>query len=49
MTYLKERKNGEKVRARVAKKINDDDADNHQNIKFLLELGDGEFPTWFIK
>ena len=36
MTYLKERKNGEKVRARVSKKINDDDADNHQNINSYL-------------
>ena len=42
MTYLKEKENGEKVRARVVKKINDDDAANHHNIKFLLELGDGE-------
>ena len=42
MTYLKETENGEKVRARVVKKINDDDALNHQNIKFLVEPRDGE-------
>ena len=31
-------KNGEKLRAEVARKLNDWDSDNHQNIKFLLRI-----------
>ncbi len=34
---------GQQMRARVVRKIMDNDADNHQNIKFLLEIGPGEF------
>ena len=30
-------------RAKVIRKIIDQDAENHKNIKFLVELGDGEF------
>ncbi len=32
-----------RMRARVVRKIMDNDAHNHQNIKFLLENGAGEF------
>ena len=28
------------IRARIIQKINDADADNHQNIKFLCQVGD---------
>ena len=32
--------NGEKWRAKIARKLNDWDADNHKNIKFILDIGD---------
>ena len=32
--------NGEKLRAEVARKLNDWDSQNHKNIKFLLKIGD---------
>ena len=41
-TFLKDIENGQMIRAEVVKKINDLDAQNHQNIKFLLKLGDGD-------
>ena len=28
------------MRAKVARKLNDWDADNHKNIKFILDIGD---------
>ncbi len=31
------------MRARVVRKIMDNDAHNHQNIKFLFKIGSGEF------
>jgi hypothetical protein len=34
---------GQRMRARVVRKIMDNDAHNHQNIKFLLNIGAGEF------
>jgi hypothetical protein len=34
---------GQRMRARVVRKIMDNDAHNHQNVKFLLEIGAGEF------
>ena len=34
-TFLYEMENEEKLRAKVARKLNDWDADNHKNIKFF--------------
>jgi hypothetical protein len=42
VTFLRNTEDGQKVRAKIVRKINDDDAANHQNIKFLVELGDGD-------
>ena len=42
MTFLHERENGDRVRAQVVKKIIDHDAQNHQNIKMLIEIDDVE-------
>ena len=42
LTFIKEDAHGQKLRAKVIHKINDDDAANHQNIKFLLAMGDGD-------
>ena len=42
LTFIKEDSDGQKIRAKVVRKINDDDAANHQKIKFLLEMGDGD-------
>jgi hypothetical protein len=41
-TFLR-KVDGQQMRARVVRKIMDNDAHNHQNIKFLLEIGAGEF------
>jgi hypothetical protein len=41
-TFLHE-VDGQRMRARVVWKIMDNDAHNRQNIKFLLEIGAGEF------
>ena len=38
-TFLYEIENGEKLRTKVARKLNDWDADNHKNIKFILDIG----------
>jgi hypothetical protein len=35
-TYLKDMENGQRMRARVSQKIMDTDAENHQEIKFLI-------------
>jgi hypothetical protein len=40
LTFLKEQEDGTMIRAKVTKKINDLDTQNHQNIKMLLEIGD---------
>ena len=42
LSFLKELDDGQKVRAEVINKLNDMDSTNHQNIKFILKLGDGE-------
>ena len=39
-TFLYKMENGEKLRAKVARKLNNWDADNHKNIKFILDIGD---------
>ena len=43
VTFLREMENGEKYRAQVVRKILDNEALNHERIKFLVSLGDGEF------
>ena len=42
LSFLKTLKDGQVVRAEVIKKLNDMDAQNHQSVKFILKLGDGE-------
>ena len=42
LTFIRETEDGQKLRAKIVRKIKDDDAANHQNIKFLVELGDGD-------
>ena len=42
LTFLKEQENGDVIHAKVEKQVMDKDAKNHKNIKFLLNLGDGE-------
>jgi hypothetical protein len=42
LTFLKTTDDGQTMRAKVVRKIRDQDADNHQKIKFLIEVGDGE-------
>ena len=44
MTFLKTRPDGDgdSMRAKVVCQIMDQDAENYQQIKFLLSLGDGE-------
>ena len=41
LTFIRE-SDGQKLRAKVIRKINDDDAANHQNIQFLVEVGNGD-------
>ena len=41
-TFLKEGTDGEQYRAKVVRKIQDMDAENHQRLKFLVEVGDHE-------
>ena len=42
-TFIRDMDDGQKYRARVVQKILDKDAENHQNIKFLLQIGEGKF------
>ena len=42
LSFLRTLDDGQVVRAEVAQKINDFDAENHHNLKFILKLGDGE-------
>ena len=42
-TFLYDLKDGQRVRAQIIKQIDDQDARNHQKIKFLCKLGDDEF------
>ena len=39
MTFLRETPDGQKVRAEVVRKINDQNAQNHKDIMFILKLG----------
>ena len=39
-TFIYPTDDGQKLRAKIIQKINDADADNHQNIKFLCQVGD---------
>ena len=39
-TFLYDIKDGQRMRAEIIKKIDDEDAKNHQNIKFLCKIGD---------
>ena len=39
-TFLYEMDNGEKLRAKIVRKLDTWDADNHQNIKLLVSIGD---------
>ena len=41
-TFLYSTEEGQRVRAEIIKKINDEDAQNHQNIKFLCKVGDDD-------
>ena len=42
LTFLRKQEDGSVIRAKVEKKIRDRDAENHQKIKFLISLGEGE-------
>ena len=42
LTFIRQMDDGQKYRATIVKKINDMDAQNHEKIKFLLKVGDGE-------
>ena len=42
LTFIRETEDGQKLRAKIVRKINDDDAANHQKIKFLVEVGNGD-------
>ena len=42
LTFLYDTGDGERVRAKVTKKIQDKDAENHQRIKMLLSYDDGK-------
>ena len=39
-TFLLEQKDGQRLRAEVVRKLNDQDAQNHTNIKLLCKVGD---------
>jgi len=41
--FIRNHDDGKGYRAKVIRKILDNDAENHKNIKFLVELGEGEF------
>ena len=43
LTFLKECEDGQTLRAKVLKHLNEWDKDNHAEIKFSVEVGDGEF------
>ena len=51
MTFLKDNpdEDEEPLRAKVVRQIMDHDAENHQQIKFLLSLGDGEMEELIAK
>ena len=39
-SFLLDREDGQRLRAEIVKKINDQDAENHKNIKLLCKVGD---------
>ena len=41
-TLLYDKGDGQTIRAEIVQKINDIEAQNHKNLKFVLKLGDGE-------
>jgi hypothetical protein len=43
ITFLRDTDDGQMFRTKLVRKIQDTDAENHKNIKFLCELGEGEF------
>ena len=43
LTFLRETEDGDKIRAKIVRKIMDRDAQNHQNIKFLISVGDDAY------
>jgi hypothetical protein len=43
LTFLRETEDGDKIRAKIVRKIMDKDALNHQNIKFLVSIGDDAY------
>ena len=42
LTFVHETEDDQKVRATIVRKVLDRDAANHQNVKFILSLGDGD-------
>lgn len=42
MSFLKKQEDGVIIRAKVERQIRDHEAENHQNLKFVLSLGDGQ-------
>jgi hypothetical protein len=42
LTFIRDMPDGRKFRATVARKIRDDDAADHQKIKFLVEMSNGQ-------
>jgi hypothetical protein len=42
-TFLRSTDDGQTFRAKVVRKMIDNDSDNHQKIKFLLEIGEGDY------
>ena len=42
-TFVRQLEDGKTYRAQIIQKILDHDAENHQKIKFLVKLGDGDF------
>ena len=43
LTFLRETEDGQKIRAKVTRKVMDRDAENHENIKFLISCGEEEY------
>ena len=43
LTFLRETEDGDVLRAKVSRKIMDRDAEDNQNIKFLITCGDGDY------
>ena len=43
LSFLRDTDNGQCIRAKVMRKILDRDAENHQNIKFLVQCGEDEY------